>query len=140
MPPMPIAEQIARRHLVCPATHLPLLPEGELLRVAGADTTYPLIHGLPVMLADRGAAVTICARKEDAAHEIADLVGGKVGSFPPRAGTWDILINATPAGTGPEGVNPIAGTPLDGDMVFDPSLFSICGTIRPCIASSTSYG
>ena len=28
----------------------------------------------------------------------------------------------------------------DGDMVFDPNLFSICATIRPCIASSRSYG
>ena len=76
-------------------------------------------RGVAIALADRGAAVTICARKEEAAHEIADLVGGKAGSFPPRAGTWDILINATPAGTGPDGVNPIAGTPLDGEMVFD---------------------
>jgi 3-dehydroquinate dehydratase / shikimate dehydrogenase len=76
-------------------------------------------RGVAIALADRGAAVTICARKKDVAREIAELVGGQVGSFPPKPGTWDILINATTAGTGPDGVNPIAGTPLDGEMVFD---------------------
>ncbi|MGB2716614.1 MAG: shikimate dehydrogenase [Vicinamibacterales bacterium] len=76
-------------------------------------------RGVAIALADRGAAVTICARKKEAAREIAELVGGQVGSFPPKSGTWDILINATPAGTGPGGVNPIAGAPLDGEMVFD---------------------
>ena len=76
-------------------------------------------RGVAIALADRGAAVTICARKKEAARQIAELVGGKVGTFPPQAGSWDILINATPAGTGPEGVNPIEGAPLDGEMVFD---------------------
>lgn len=76
-------------------------------------------RGVAIALADRGAAVTICARKQEAAREIAELVGGHVGSFPPKSGTWDILINATPAGTGPGGINPIAGAPLDGEMVFD---------------------
>jgi shikimate 5-dehydrogenase len=72
-----------------------------------------------IALADRGAAVTICARNAEAARQIAELAGGKVGGFPPKAGSWDVLINATPAGTGPEGVNPIAGAALDGEMVFD---------------------
>jgi 3-dehydroquinate dehydratase/shikimate dehydrogenase len=76
-------------------------------------------RGVAIALADRGAAVTICARKHDAAREIAELVGGRVGSFPPKSGTWDILVNATPAGTGAEGINPIAGAPLDGEIVFD---------------------
>ena len=76
-------------------------------------------RGVAIALADRGAAVTICARKKEAAREIAELVGGRVGTFPPTAGSWDVLINATPAGTGPDGVNPIADTPLDGEMVFD---------------------
>ena len=76
-------------------------------------------RGVAIALADRGAAVTVCARRKDAAREIAELVGGTIGSFPPRGGSWDILVNATPAGTGPDGVNPIAGAPLDGEMVFD---------------------
>jgi 3-dehydroquinate dehydratase/shikimate dehydrogenase len=76
-------------------------------------------RGVAIALADQGAAVTICARKPDAAREIADLAGGRVGTFPPKAGSWDVLINATPAGTGAEGQNPIAGAALDGEMVFD---------------------
>jgi 3-dehydroquinate dehydratase / shikimate dehydrogenase len=76
-------------------------------------------RGVAIALADQGAAVTVCARRTEAARVIADLVGGQVGSFPPKAGTWDVLINATPAGTGAHGENPIAGAPLDGEMVFD---------------------
>jgi 3-dehydroquinate dehydratase/shikimate dehydrogenase len=76
-------------------------------------------RGVAIALADKGAAVTICARNEQAARQIAELAGGKVGTFPPKAGSWDVLINATSVGTGPEGVNPIAGAALDGEMVFD---------------------
>jgi 3-dehydroquinate dehydratase/shikimate dehydrogenase len=76
-------------------------------------------RGVAVALADRGAGVTICARRPEKAQEIADLVGGRVGTFPPKAGSWDVLVNATPEGTGAQGRNPIAGAPLDGEMVFD---------------------
>ncbi len=76
-------------------------------------------RGVAIALADQGAAVTICARKTDDARAIANLVGGRVGSFPPKPGSWDVLINATSAGTGAAGQNPIAGTDLDGEMVFD---------------------
>jgi 3-dehydroquinate dehydratase/shikimate dehydrogenase len=76
-------------------------------------------RGVAIALAAEGAAVTICARRPEAAREIADLVGGRVGTFPPKAGSWDVLINATSAGTGPQGENPIEGAQLDGEMVFD---------------------
>ena len=76
-------------------------------------------RGVAIALADQGAAVTVCARRTEQARVIADLVGGQVGSFPPRPGSWDVLINATPAGTGPDGENPIPGARLDGEMVFD---------------------
>ena len=76
-------------------------------------------RSVAIALVDQGAAVTICARREEAAREIADLVGGSVGQFPPRASSWDVLINATPVGTGPDGENPIPGAPLDGEIVFD---------------------
>jgi 3-dehydroquinate dehydratase / shikimate dehydrogenase len=76
-------------------------------------------RGVAIALADEGAAVTICARRAEAARAIADLVGGQVGAFPPKAGSWDVLINATSAGTGPQGQNPIEGAQLDGEMVFD---------------------
>lgn len=76
-------------------------------------------RGVAIALADQGASVTVCARRADSARAIADLVGGTVGDFPPKAGSWDVLINATPAGTGVEGQNPIEGARLDGEMVFD---------------------
>ena len=76
-------------------------------------------RAVAIALADQGASVTVCARKADRARVIADLVGGQVGSFPPKAGSWDLLVNATPAGTGPQGENPIPGADLDGELVFD---------------------
>jgi 3-dehydroquinate dehydratase/shikimate dehydrogenase len=76
-------------------------------------------RAVAVALTQQGAAVTICARRPDAARVIAELVGGSVGTFPPRSGSWDILVNATSEGGGPAGVNPIANAALDGEIVFD---------------------
>ena len=36
-----------------------------------------------------------------------------------RPGTWDVLVNATPAGSVARPANPMAGAPLDGEIVFD---------------------
>jgi 3-dehydroquinate dehydratase/shikimate dehydrogenase len=76
-------------------------------------------RGVAIALTDEGATVTICARRPDAARAIADLVGGHVGMFPPRAGSWDVLVNATPVGTGSDTESPIPGAALDGEIVFD---------------------
>jgi 3-dehydroquinate dehydratase/shikimate dehydrogenase len=76
-------------------------------------------RAVAVALADMGAAVTVCARRADAAREIAGLVHGTVGAFPPRAGSWDVLVNAIPAGDDAAGQSPIAGAALDGEIVFD---------------------
>jgi 3-dehydroquinate dehydratase/shikimate dehydrogenase len=76
-------------------------------------------RGVAIALADQGAQVAISARKGAAAREIAELAGGEVGTFPPRPGSWDVLVNTTPAGSLSCPENPIAGTPLDGEIVFD---------------------
>ena len=76
-------------------------------------------RAVAVALAEQGSAVTICARRPEAAGEIASLVGGTVGVFPPRAGSWDVLVNATTAGSTSAPENPIAGASLDGEIVFD---------------------
>jgi shikimate 5-dehydrogenase len=72
-----------------------------------------------VALAEQGAAVTVCARRPEGAHDVASLAGGRVGTFPPRPGSWDVLVNATSAGGQGAGDNPMAGVALDGEIVFD---------------------
>ncbi len=76
-------------------------------------------RGVAIALADQGAHVTICARRPDAAREIANVVGGTVSAIPPKPGSWDVLVNATPAGSAVDPRNPVAGAALDGEIVFD---------------------
>jgi 3-dehydroquinate dehydratase/shikimate dehydrogenase len=76
-------------------------------------------RAVAVALSDLGASVTVCARRPEAAREIADLAGGRVGEFPPRAGSWDVLVNTTPAGSDADRHSPIEGAVLDGEIVFD---------------------
>jgi len=75
-------------------------------------------RAVAVALNSEGSAVTICARHPEAAKEVAVLAGGQVGPWPPKPGTWDVLINATSAGNGGR-VDPMEGVPLDGEIVFD---------------------
>ena len=71
----------------------------------------------------QGAEVTICARRPDAAAAIADLANGESACFPPPAGTWDVLVNATTAGSDADPENPMAGAR---------------STARSCSTSSTA--
>ena len=76
-------------------------------------------RAVAVALADLGADVTVCARRPEAARELADLAGGTVGPFPPAAGSWDLLVNSTSA-DGDAAVNsPIPGAALDGTLVYE---------------------
>jgi 3-dehydroquinate dehydratase/shikimate dehydrogenase len=73
-----------------------------------------------VALADAGARVTIHARDADAALAAAAALGVSAGPWPPDAGSWDLLVNATPVGTAPHaGERPLPGVPLDGRVVYD---------------------
>jgi 3-dehydroquinate dehydratase/shikimate dehydrogenase len=76
-------------------------------------------RAVAVALADLGADVTVCARRPEAARELADLAGGTVGTLPPTAGSWDLLVNST-SGDPDAAVNsPIAGAALDGKLVYE---------------------
>ena len=79
-------------------------------------------RAVAVALGDMGAVVTVCARRREAAQEIVDAVGatsGSVGDFPPRPGSWDVLVNTvTPEGHAGSH-SPIEGAALDGEIVFD---------------------
>jgi 3-dehydroquinate dehydratase/shikimate dehydrogenase len=70
-------------------------------------------------LIDRGAEVAICARRLTAARAIAEALDCSVGQFPPAAGTWDLLVNATPSGSSTDPVDPIQDAPLDGRIVYE---------------------
>lgn len=73
-------------------------------------------RAVAVALESQGAAVTICARQAHAAREVATLAGGAVGAWPPKSGSWDVLVNATSSGGESD---PMEGVPLDGEIVFD---------------------
>jgi 3-dehydroquinate dehydratase/shikimate dehydrogenase len=67
----------------------------------------------------QGAAVTVSARRTREARAVALAAGVKAGAFPPRPGTWDVLVNATSVGSRPDDESPMAGVALDGEIVFD---------------------
>jgi 3-dehydroquinate dehydratase/shikimate dehydrogenase len=72
-------------------------------------------------LAKAGALVGICARREEAAHELARAVGGEV--IPRRALrsiSFDAIINATPIGMHPHGhISPLSSRDLNCRIVMD---------------------
>lgn len=73
-----------------------------------------------VALQSRGARVTLHARREEQARETAGELGVAAGPWPPRPGSWDVLVNCTPlGGAGLRDVSPMAGEPLAGLLVYD---------------------
>jgi 3-dehydroquinate dehydratase/shikimate dehydrogenase len=66
----------------------------------------------------QGAAVTVHARRIAAGRAVAKAAGVVAAPYPPRPGTWDVLVNATSAG-GSGDDNPMDGVALDGEIVFD---------------------
>jgi 3-dehydroquinate dehydratase/shikimate dehydrogenase len=77
-------------------------------------------RGVAIALASTGAHVTVYARDRARAAEVAMLVDGEARPLPPPPGSWDLLVNATTAGTLPDsGASPIPGVPLDGRLVYD---------------------
>jgi shikimate dehydrogenase len=71
-------------------------------------------------LTSRGARVTVHARRDDQAREVASSLGVDVGPWPPLPASWDLLVNATPLG-GPacREQSPLPGGPFEGRMVYD---------------------
>jgi shikimate 5-dehydrogenase len=70
-------------------------------------------------LRSRDAVILVYARRPEQARELADL-GGSVGTWPPAAGSWDILVNCTPlGGAGRRDVSPLPGGPVAGRLVYD---------------------
>jgi shikimate dehydrogenase len=76
-------------------------------------------RAVAVALGTQGASVTVCARSIEAAREVAKLASGRAGAWPPRPGSWDVLVNATSCGTEGRDDDPMDGIALDGEIVFD---------------------
>jgi 3-dehydroquinate dehydratase / shikimate dehydrogenase len=76
-------------------------------------------RAVAVALADLGALVTVCARRAEAAQEVAALANGATGELPPPAGSWDVLVNTTTWDGDAANYSPIAPDALDGRLVYD---------------------
>ncbi len=71
-------------------------------------------------LTSRGARVTVHARREERATEMAKSFGVPSGTWPPPKGSWDLLVNCTPlGGPGLRQESPLPGGPFDGRLVYD---------------------
>ncbi len=76
-----------------------------------------------VALRKQGARVAISARRANAADAAARAIGAEPCGWPPPAGSWDVLVNATPVGS-----HAAPGTAIEGslggrvvyDLVYDP--------------------
>ena len=63
--------------------------------------------------------VTVCARRPEAAREVAALANGQTGELPPPAGSWDVLVNTTTWDGDAASHSPVAPDALDGRLVYD---------------------
>jgi len=76
-------------------------------------------RAVAVALRGAGADVCVCARRFEEADKVAALVGVRAATFPPPAGSWDVLVNATSCGSRPGEASVMADAHLDGEIVFD---------------------
>lgn len=102
----------------------PLELSGTRATVAGAGGAAA---AAALGLLRRGATVTIAARGGQRAAELAARLGASAGAWPAPAGSWDLLVNATPVGTWPAiDATPVEAAQLAGgrlvyDLVYRPS-------------------
>jgi len=91
--------------------------EGARASVLGAGGAA---RAVIVALASKGARVTVHARKEEQARELASLFGVSAGPYPPESGSWDVLVNCTPLGGAALRMqSPLSAEGLSGRLVYD---------------------
>jgi 3-dehydroquinate dehydratase/shikimate dehydrogenase len=77
-------------------------------------------RAVAVGLASSGATVRVHARARSRAQEVAAMVSGDVGVWPPEPGSWDLLVNCTPIGMHPKiDETPVPAELLTGRVVYD---------------------
>ncbi|HXE80277.1 MAG TPA: type I 3-dehydroquinate dehydratase [Vicinamibacterales bacterium] len=95
----------------------PLIPlRGTRASVLGAGGAA---RAAAAALRSRGAIVTIHARREEQAADVAAALDVAAGPWPPPGGSWDLLVNATPVGTGRPDETPLPDFVFDGRLVYD---------------------
>src|SRR4030095_3910370 len=67
-------------------------------------------------LRSRGVIVTVYARRDEQARQLAQSMDASAGEWPPAAGSWDLLVNCTPLG----GVGHRAESPISRELVSVP--------------------
>ena len=73
-----------------------------------------------VALRAAGAGVTVHARREGQASEVAEALGVGSGPWPVAPASWDLLVNTTPlGGAGHRGESPMPDGSFDGGVVYD---------------------
>jgi shikimate dehydrogenase len=73
-----------------------------------------------VALMSRRALVTVHARRNEQAKDVATSLGAQAGPWPPSRGSWDLLVNCTPLGSASApAASPLPGGPFDGRAVYD---------------------
>jgi 3-dehydroquinate dehydratase / shikimate dehydrogenase len=77
-------------------------------------------RAVAVALTLRGARVTIHARRQEQAVDVAAGCRASIGAWPPAAGSWDLLVNCTPlGGATARNESPLPHGPFTGRMVYD---------------------
>jgi len=91
--------------------------EGVRASVLGAGGSA---RAVIVALASKGAQVTVHARREDQAKELASSFNVGSGAYPPESGSWDLLVNCTPlGGAARRAESPMPADRLTGRLVYD---------------------
>ncbi len=71
-------------------------------------------------LRSRGVIVTVYARRDEQARQLAQSMDASAGVWPPAAGSWDLLVNCTPlGGVGHRDESPISRELVSGPLVYD---------------------
>ena len=77
-------------------------------------------RAVAIALAPSGADITVHARARERAAQVAMIVSGKVGPWPPLPGSWDLLVNCTPMGMRPNvDDTPMPAESLTGQLLYD---------------------
>jgi 3-dehydroquinate dehydratase / shikimate dehydrogenase len=91
--------------------------EGRRAAILGAGGAA---RAVAVALASSGCTVRVHARQRQRAEEVAALVAGSAGSWPPEPDSWDLLVNCTPIGMYPNvDDTPLPAERLTGSVVYD---------------------